>query len=123
MAINGKKTLQQGEYDSYLLGWVADNNDPDNFFRFQLSCNAITAGSNYTRWCNSEFDNLINQAVTETEYIERVTLYYRAQEIIQQELPLIPLAHSLRLHAYTNGLEGVETTAFGGINFINTVRQ
>ena len=118
-----EKKLQQGEYDSYLLGWVADNNDPDNFFRFQLSCNAINTGSNYTRWCNSEFDDLINQAVTETEYIERVTLYYRAQEIIQQELPLIPLAHSLRLHAYTSGLKGVETTAFGGINFINTERQ
>ena len=49
-------------------------------------------------------------------------LYYRAQELVQQELPLIPLAHSLRLHAYTDGLEGVETTAFGGINFTNITR-
>jgi len=118
-----EKKLKQADHDSFLLGWVADNNDPDNFFRFQLSCNAISNGSNFSRWCNSEFDELINQGLTESEYIERVTLYYRAQEIIQQELPLIPLAHSLRIHAYGSDLKGVETTAFGGINFINTVRQ
>jgi cationic peptide transport system substrate-binding protein len=118
-----EKKLKQADHDSFLLGWVADNNDPDNFFRSQLSCNAINTGSNYSRWCNSEFDELINQGLTESEYIERVTLYYRAQEIIQQELPLIPLAHSLRIHAYSSDLEGVETTAFGGINFTNTVRQ
>lgn len=117
-----KQKLRQGNFDSYLLGWVADNNDPDNFFRFQLSCNAITSGSNFSRWCNSEFDELINKAISKSEYTERVMLYYRAQEIVQQELPLIPIAHSLRLHAYTDGLNGVETTAFGGINFSNITR-
>lgn len=118
-----KEHLKQGTHDSYLLGWVADNNDPDNFFRFQLSCNAIENGANYSRWCNSEFDELINRGVAENEYIQRVTLYHRAQELIQQELPLIPLAHSLRLHAYSSDLEGIETSAFGGMNFINTVRH
>ena len=118
-----EKKLRQGDFDSYLLGWAADNNDPDNFFRFQLSCNAIDTGSNYSRWCNPEFDDLINQAVSASEYIDRVSLYYRVQEIVQQELPLIPLAHSLRLHAYKSDLQGLETTAFGGINFLHTERQ
>jgi len=117
-----QEKLKQGDFDSYLLGWVADNNDPDNFLRFQLSCNAIESGSNFSRWCSTEFDELINQAITKTEYSDRVILYYRAQELVQQELPLIPLAHSLRIHAYTDGLDGVETTAFGGINFTNITR-
>ena len=33
--------LAHGQYDSLLSGWIADNADPDNFFRQLLSCAAV----------------------------------------------------------------------------------
>ncbi|MFM5688136.1 ABC transporter substrate-binding protein, partial [Aeromonas caviae] len=39
--------LTKGQYDSLLSGWIADNADPDNFFRQLLSCSAVERGNNY----------------------------------------------------------------------------
>src|SRR5690606_26001093 len=36
-----RRRLARGEHDSVLIGWTADNADPDNFFRPLLSCGAI----------------------------------------------------------------------------------
>src|SRR5690606_32669765 len=47
-----RRRLDQGEHDSVLIGWVADNADPDNFFRPILSCAAAQGGNNRTNWCD-----------------------------------------------------------------------
>jgi len=55
-----RRHLREGLHDSVLIGWSADNGDPDNFYRPLLSCGAIPSGTNRAMWCNPDYDKLIN---------------------------------------------------------------
>jgi cationic peptide transport system substrate-binding protein len=57
-----RESLTEGLHDSVLIGWSADNGDPDNFYRPLLSCSAIKSGTNRAMWCSDEYDLLINNA-------------------------------------------------------------
>lgn len=86
--------LRAGEHDAALVGWIGDNGDPDNFFSVTLSCNAAQSGSNYARWCDSEFDEIIKEARMTNDHEKRVELYLKAQEILHREQPVMNIAHS-----------------------------
>jgi cationic peptide transport system substrate-binding protein len=111
------RRLSQGEHDSFLLGWSADHPDPDNFLTPLLSCASAARGNNRTFWCHSEFENLIASALTTTNLVERKKYYQRALAILNEQLPLIPLAHSKRYQARNNRIKGQLLHSFGGIDF------
>ena len=54
---------RNGEHQTVLLGWTADNADPDNFLNVLLGCAAAEDGTNRARWCYQPFDHLLVQAV------------------------------------------------------------
>ncbi len=91
-----KKRSKTGEHHSMMYGWSGDNGDPDNFFEPILGCEAVKGGGNVARWCNKEYDDLIQKAKLTPKQAERAKLYEKAQEIIREEAPLLLLAHSLR---------------------------
>ena len=53
-----RRHLQEGLHDSVLIGWSADNGDPDNFYRPLLSCGAIPSGTNRAMWCSEDYDRI-----------------------------------------------------------------
>lgn len=91
-----KKRSKSGEQHSMMFGWSGDNGDPDNFFEPILGCEAVKGGGNIPRWCNKEYEELIQKAKLTPKQADRAKLYERAQEIIHDEAPLLLLAHSLR---------------------------
>ena len=109
--------IKQGEHQSVLLGWTADHPDPDNFFTSLLSCASVGSGSNSTMWCNEEFDKLLQMSVKTTNIKRRKVYYSKAQALISQEIPLLPLAHSKRYQTRSNNVKGSIMPSFGGINF------
>jgi cationic peptide transport system substrate-binding protein len=111
------KKLSKGEHQSFLLGWSADHPDPDNFFTPMLSCASAKTGNNRTFWCDKEFDSILQQALKTTEHEKRKHLYNQALNIIAQQVPLIPIAHSKRFQARKNIIHGELLHAFGGIDF------
>ncbi|WP_166424946.1 ABC transporter substrate-binding protein [Paraglaciecola sp. 20A4] len=111
--------LNQGLHDSVLIGWSADNGDPDNFFRPLLTCAAIDSGTNRARWCSKEYDTLIDKALTYTDQEDRAYFYSKAIELISQEMPLMPIAHAFRYQAYRDDVTGIEINPYGGIQFRN----
>ena len=111
--------LNQGSHDSVLIGWSADNGDPDNFFRPLLTCAAIDSGTNRARWCSKEYDTLIDKALTYTDQEDRAYFYSKAIELISQEMPLMPIAHAFRYQAYRDDVTGIEINPYGGIQFRN----
>lgn len=91
-----KKRSKTGEQHSMMFGWSGDNGDPDNFFEPILGCEAVKGGGNIPRWCNKDYENLIQKAKLTPKQAERAKLYEQAQEIVREEAPLLLLAHSLR---------------------------
>ena len=87
------KRIRNGEHDMAEVGWTGDNGDPDNFFATLTSCAA--AKSSATRWCNKEFDDLVNKAATLNTQAARASLYEQAQVIQHREAPFFLIAHSI----------------------------
>ncbi|MFT6777802.1 MAG: cationic peptide transport system substrate-binding protein [Paraglaciecola sp.] len=112
-----RERLTDGLHDSVLIGWSADNGDPDNFYRPLLSCAAIDSGTNRAMWCSQEYDLLINQALKYTAISERTYFYGKANELLAEQLPLIPIAHASRYQAHRKELNGLVINPYGGVRF------
>jgi cationic peptide transport system substrate-binding protein len=111
------RKVSEGEHQSVLLGWSADNPDPDNFFSSLLSCSSADTGSNRTFWCNKKFDQLIQKALKTNNINKRKVYYSKALKLINEEVPLIPIAHSKRYQARDNSVKGTVLRAIGGVDF------
>lgn len=118
-----RERLKDGLHDSVLIGWSADNGDPDNFYRPLLTCSAIDSGTNRAMWCSPEYDELINQALTYTETEQRNVYYKKANELISDQVPLVPLAHAYRYRAHRKDLQGLLINPFGAIRFGDVQKQ
>ncbi|WP_370456246.1 ABC transporter substrate-binding protein [Planomicrobium sp. YIM 101495] len=87
-----------GEADAFLLGWTGDNGDADNFIYVLLDQDNI-GSNNYTYYENQELHDILIEAQTEVDEDVRNELYAKAQEIIHEDAPWVPLAHSTPLLA------------------------
>lgn len=112
-----RRRLAEGNYDSILIGWSADNGDPDNFYRPLLSCASIDSGTNRAKWCSPQFDELINEALTYSDENTRSALYQTANAIIADQIPLVPIAHAYQYQAYRDDVKDLVINPFGGIRF------
>lgn len=110
-----RRRLAQGEHDSVLIGWSADHSDPDNFFRPLLTCAAKRSVNNRALWCHEGFDQLVTAAIRTTEISERQRLYRAAQQLLAEEVPVLPLAHSIRYQVSRKNVQGILPPTFGGI--------
>ena len=91
-----RKRSKAGEQHAMMFGWSGDNGDPDNFFVPLLGCDAVKGGGNVARWCNKDFEALIQQAKGTSKQAERTKFYEQAQVIAHEEAPLLDIAHSVR---------------------------
>jgi len=111
------RRLSLGEHQSFLLGWSADHPDPDNFFSQILSCSQNSQSNNRTFWCNKAYDELLQKALETTDLSKRKQYYAEAMTIINEEMPILPIAHSKRFQARGRNVKGNIMENFGGINF------
>ena len=111
------KKSSQGEHQMLQLGWSGDNGDPDNFLHILLGCQGVKAGSNYARWCNKDFDSLVNKAKLITDKTERSALYKKAQIIFKDMAPWVTIAHSTIFRAMAKNVEGYIIDPLGGDMF------
>ncbi|CCG87354.1 ABC transporter substrate-binding protein SapA [Erwinia piriflorinigrans] len=115
--------LMEMNHDLTLTGWATDSNDPDSFFRPLLSCAAIASQTNYAHWCNVSFDGLLHKALLSQQLAKRIDYYDQAQMMLAQELPVLPLAYSLRLQAYRYDIKGLVLSPFGNASFAGVYRD
>lgn len=85
----------RGEHDICLFGWITDTADPDNFLYALLDKdNAVLPKAHNVCFYRSEpVHELLIQAQQETKQEKRAELYLKAQEIIHQDCPMVPLMH------------------------------
>lgn len=112
---------KRGEHTLLQAGWTGDNGDPDNFFNVLLGCAAIANGSNYSRWCDKDFDKLIQDAKLSTNIGVRTKLYEKAQVITHDKVPAVNLAHSMTFKAMTKNIKGYVQGPLGQDFFTNVI--
>lgn len=112
-----RNTILTGQHDAVLTGWSADIPSPDNMLRNLLSCRAIAAGTNASRWCNAAFEMELNLALNEPGQERRQAYYQTAQYLAELDVALIPLTHSQRFLSYRRSISGLQLLPYGGVNF------
>ena len=76
-----------GEFDISRAGWIGDYPDPFTFLDMMVT----DRGNNKTGWSNYEFDKTLKDASSEISTQKRYELYEKAEKILIDELPVIPL--------------------------------
>src|SRR5487761_2337265 len=107
------KRSKAGEQQSMMFGWSGDNGDPDNFFVPLLGCAAVKGGGNVARWCDKDFDALVQKATRVPHQAERAALYEKAQVIVKAQAPWITIAHSVRFDPVREEVPGSPMGATG----------
>lgn len=115
--------LMAMNHDLTLTGWATDSNDPDSFFRPLLSCAAIRSQTNYAHWCSPGFDETLQKALLSQQLAGRIENYHLAQQMLARDLPVLPLASSLRLQAYRHDIKGLVLSPFGNASFAGVYRD
>lgn len=81
----------QGDFDVFIGGWVAGTSDSD-IVLFPLLHSSYKGGAgNRANFENPEYDRLVELGRKSTESSERIEAYSKAQEILAEENPLVPL--------------------------------
>ncbi|WP_256673324.1 ABC transporter substrate-binding protein, partial [Pseudomonas sp. JG-B] len=87
------KRAKGGEHDAMLIGWTGDNGDPDNWLGTLYGCDSVD-GNNFSKWCDARYDKLVKAAKATADVEKRTELYKQAQHVLQQQVPITPIAHS-----------------------------
>lgn len=88
----------------YRLGWVLSYPSP------QYSMEPLYgtgADSNYARFSNEEFDSLIDQANAEPDEDAADSLYQQAEDILMQEMPVIPLWYGMTTTVHSDNVSNI----------------
>jgi peptide/nickel transport system substrate-binding protein len=65
--------------------------DPDIMYQIFHSQSTPPTGDNRGRYANADLDRLLEQGRATTDAAERRTIYRRAQKVIADDLPYVPL--------------------------------
>lgn len=100
--------INGGEHEMALIGWTGDNMDPDNFLNTLLSSDNAKPGlvGNYSFYKNKEVDLLLTQARETNNIVFRKDLYRRLLNIVNYDMPSIPLVHTMPVIATQSSVKG-----------------
>lgn len=68
-------------------GWSGDYNDPNTFLDMLMTDN----GNNRSGWSNKQYDAMMERAAKERDLNKRLTYFQQAEDIMLEELPVIPI--------------------------------
>lgn len=80
-------SVHQMEFDAARRAWIADYIDPNS----HLDMMVTDGENNNTGWSNVEYDKLIAAASAETNTASRLELLHKAERILMDEVPIIPV--------------------------------
>jgi oligopeptide transport system substrate-binding protein len=78
--------LWQRKPHVWMMTWIADYVDPDNFLR-------VAEWRHGIRWRNQAYDELIEAARRVSDPQRRLNMYRQADRILVEEAPVVPLAY------------------------------
>jgi oligopeptide transport system substrate-binding protein len=80
--------LDRGKLQMFSIGWIMDYPDPEDVVDLLFHSRSR---QNNTGYSNPEVDSILEQARTEQDVTKRLQLYQRAEGIILQDAPWLPM--------------------------------
>lgn len=102
--------LNQREYPAYVLSWLADYPDPQNFIETLFRS---SSPDNRTRYANPQLDALLDQAAREGDPRQRAEFYRQAQRIVLDDAVVIPLYFPTSYLLVKSHVKGLTVTSMG----------
>jgi oligopeptide transport system substrate-binding protein len=100
-----REGMRQGNVSFFRGSWIGDYPDAENFFSVFYSKNG--APPNYTRFKNEEFDALYLNFLGESDFNKKKNLSRRMEEILIENVPLIPLFYDKSALIYSNRIKNL----------------
>ncbi|PLZ02242.1 ABC transporter substrate-binding protein [Burkholderia sp. WAC0059] len=117
------RDAKAGQHDTLFMGWAGDNGDPDNYLTPLFSCNGVSSGINFSRYCDPKLDRLIAAGLATPDQAQRAKAYDAAQQIIHDEALWIPLGYPIASVITRANVGGYQVSPFGRQNFLNVSVQ
>jgi ABC-type oligopeptide transport system substrate-binding subunit len=103
---------QAGNYDLTISAIVSTLLDPSDYFH---SWYAKDGPQNYSRWSNDTFEEVLRQIDRELDNSKRKALIRQAEDIMEQDPPVLPVAYETMNDAWYNYVKGMNPASFFGI--------
>lgn len=104
---------QQGQYQIARHGWSGDYVDPMTFLDLWVT----GGGNNDAGYSNAEYDKLVADAKKEADPDKRWELMRKAEDIIMEEMPIIPLYYYTKVKGAKPEVKGVRVSTLGHVFF------
>lgn len=95
-------TRREGDFDIVRVGWIGDYNDPNTFLDLMASWNE----NNFSFFKNDEYDRLIREAAQTVDQSKRHELFQRAEAILIEEMPIIPIYFEVSAYLVDPAVKG-----------------
>lgn len=100
---NVRDKVEQKEYAIVPTAWYGDYPDVSTFTDKYLS----SSRQNDSAWVNREYDDLVYRASKEGDAARRLRLLERAENLIDTEVPIVPLYHYVMTSMSRDNVKGV----------------
>ncbi len=110
-----RETLERFQADIQMFTTGNTNPDPGSYMK-TYTCGEITqkennwTKTNYSRYCNPEYDALWQQSTTELDPAVRQDLFIQMNDMLIDEVAVIPLVHRADAVGVSNRLAGINLT-------------
>lgn len=119
---------KSGNFTIAREGWLADYNDPVNMleiFRSDSGNNDMQLGKNPKEYAPdwTEYDALIGQIGTTTDFAARVDLMHQAEDMLMDTGAVIPLYYYNDVYMCKSNVSGIYATVFGMKYFMHAAKN
>ncbi len=119
-----RQQLTLGQFQMNTGRWIGGNQDPI-FLKDLFATSGIPGEKvkccNRSRYTNPEFDKLIEQAVNAPNHESAKEFYFKAQEIVSNDLPLFPLWYPANIVVANKRIKNIKVGASGDWSFIKDI--
>ncbi|MEO0457400.1 MAG: peptide ABC transporter substrate-binding protein [Cyanobacteria bacterium P01_A01_bin.114] len=108
-------TVQRFDADLQMFATGNVNPDPGSYMK-TYTCDEVTqkennwSKQNYSRYCNPAYDKLWQQSMSELDVEARSQLFSEMNDLLIDDVAVIPIVHRADIDAVSNQLTGVELT-------------
>ncbi len=97
---------KQGAYDLFILGWYPDFLDADNYLTPFIRDGGFFANG----YSNDKVNSLLDQELGQTDETKRNDEIGQLQDIVAEDVPLVPSWNGKNVAVSTSAMQGVEDT-------------